>query len=205
MGAGSGKSDDVPAGLHVGSAPTNSAAEAGRTGSSPTVNPNLLAKTSPYGLPPASRPRSESSLEGAKTSLERKVFGDRRVYSMTLNMPNLNSAGGSWIIRFAESKTDAPKGDLSAPVAVHKVDPAYPLELMRQNVAGTVTLQAVIAADGSVEKIQVLQGVDDRLDHYACEAFRRWHFFPATRDGNPVDLDAVVVIPFRPILPKSNY
>jgi protein TonB len=124
---------------------------------------------------------------------------------MTLNMPNLNSAGGSWIIRFAESKTDAPKGDLSAPVAVHKVDPAYPLELMRQNVAGTVTLQAVIAADGTVEKVQVLQGVDDRLDHYACEALRHWQFFPATRNGNPVDLDAVVAIPFRPILPKSNF
>ena len=76
---------------------------------------------------------------------------------------------------------------------------------MRQNVAGTVTLQAVIAADGTVEKVQVLQGVDDRLDHYACEALRHWQFFPATRNGNPVDLDAVVAIPFRPILPKSNF
>jgi protein TonB len=121
---------------------------------------------------------------------------------MTLNMPNLNSAGGSWVIRFAESKENGPKADLTAPVAVHKVDPAYPLELMRQNVAGTVTLQAVIAADGSVDKVQVLQGVDSRLDTYACEALRHWHFFPATRNGNPVDLDAVVVIPFRPILPK---
>jgi len=203
--SGTGKHSDAPAGLHVGSVPAPSAPEAGHAGSSPAVNPNLLAKATPFPASSVSRSRTDSSLDVAKTPLERKVFGDRRVYSMTLNMPNLNSAGGSWIIRFAESKTDAPKGDLSAPVAVHKVDPAYPLELMRQNVAGTVTLQAVIAADGTVEKVQVLQGVDDRLDHYACEALRHWQFFPATRNGNPVDLDAVVAIPFRPILRKSNF
>jgi len=169
------------------------------------VNPNLLPKTGSFPTSSLPRSRSEESMEGAKTPLERRVFGDRRVYSMTLNMPNLNSAGGSWIIRFAESTSDAPKGDLSAPVAVHKVDPAYPLELMRQNVAGTVTVRAVIASDGTVEKIQVLQGVDGRLDRYACDALRHWQFFPATRNGSPVDLDAVIVIPFRPILPKSNY
>ena len=33
---------------------------------------------------------------------ERAVFGNRKFYSVTLNMPNLNSASGSWVIRFAE-------------------------------------------------------------------------------------------------------
>ena len=31
---------------------------------------------------------------------------------MALNMPNLNSAGGSWIIRFAELKEGGEKGEL---------------------------------------------------------------------------------------------
>ena len=200
-GKATGNGDpSLPRGLQVGAAPETSSATAGKSSASDLVNPNLLSRAYVPSLPSPSR--VGSSDEVAKTPLEQKVFGGRHVYSLTLNMPNLNSAGGSWVIRFAEASSSAPKGDFTTPVAVHKVDPAYPLELMRKNVAGTVTLQAVIAADGSVEKVQVLQGVDEQLDRFACDAFRRWRFFPATRNGNPVDLDAVVMIPFRPILQR---
>jgi TonB family protein len=131
------------------------------------------------------------------TELEKKVFGDRKFYSMTLNMPNLNSAGGSWIIRFAEMKEDSAHGDLVAPLATRKVDPGYPAELMRSNVQGTVILYAVIRSDGSVGEIRILRGVDERLDEYARAALSRWHFTPATKNGYAVDLEAVVLIPFR--------
>ncbi len=129
---------------------------------------------------------------------------------MTLNMPNLNSAGGSWVIRFAElsgneAKGNESKGELSAPVATQKVDPAYPLELMRRNVHGTVTLYAVIRNDGSVTDVRVLRGVDDRLDQYARAALAHWRFRPATKNGSPVDLEAVVMIPFRPVRGKSGF
>jgi protein TonB len=116
---------------------------------------------------------------------------------MSLNMPNLNSAGGSWVIRFAELKPGGPRGDLVAPVATQKVDPGYPIELMRQNVAGNVTLRAVIRSDGSVADVTVLNSVDDRLNSYAQSALSRWRFQPATKNGNAVDLEAVVTIPFH--------
>ena len=77
------------------------------------------------------------------------------------------------------------------------------MELMRQNVQGTVTLYAVIRSDGSVGTVQVLRGIDDRLDEYARSALSRWRFQPATKNGKGVDLDAVVMIPFRPG-PKRN-
>jgi len=77
------------------------------------------------------------------------------------------------------------------------VDPAYPLELMRRNVEGTVALYAVIHSDGSVSNVRVLRGVDDRLDGYAMAALSRWRFHPATKNGNPVALEAVVMIPFK--------
>ena len=136
---------------------------------------------------------------------ERAVFGNRKFYSVTLNMPNLNSAGGSWVIRFAELNGNESKGELTAPVATQKVDPAYPLELMRRNVQGTVTLYAVIRSDGSVSDVRILRSVDDRLDQYARAALAHWHFRPATRNGNAVDLEAVVVIPFRPVRGKSTF
>jgi TonB family protein len=147
------------------------------------------------------QPDGESKLSPA----EREIFGERKFYSLTLNMPNLNSAGGSWVIRFAALKQNANAGELSAPAATRKVDPAYPIELMRQNVAGTVTLYAVIHADGKIGGVRVLRGIDDRLDQYAAEALAQWRFQPATRNGDPEDVEAVFRIPFRPARVKSGF
>jgi TonB family protein len=131
------------------------------------------------------------------TAEERAVFGERKFYSMMLNMPNLNSAGGSWVIRFAELKENAEAGDLTAPEAVRKVDPAYPLELMRTQIEGKVILYAVIHSDGSVGDVRVLSSIDERLDEYARAALSHWRFRPAMKAGTAVALEAVVSIPFR--------
>ncbi len=207
----------VPPGLMVGAAPGREATPGpadtgGGNGSAGGADPPQDPRSSPLmadATPPRvsgtpSRPASAVSNSKA-TELDRMVFGARKFYSMTLNMPNLNSAGGSWVIRFAELKQDETKGELTAPVATQKVDPAYPIELMRHNVQGTVTLYAIIRGDGSVGEVRVLRGVDDRLDEYARKALARWHFQPATRNGSAVDLEAVVMIPFRAVRVKSNF
>jgi TonB family protein len=131
--------------------------------------------------------------------IETEVFGGRKYYSMALNMPNLTSSGTSWIVRFAEMNPQpGSAGELvSAPVALSKVDPAYPATLMRDRVEGTVILYAVIRSDGSVAEVRVLQGVEDTLDENARDALRKWHFRPGTKNGAPVDLEAVFKIPFR--------
>ena len=95
-------------------------------------------------------------------ALERQVFGRKKYYSLVLNMPNLTSATGSWIVRFAELKQSDNKIAIAAPVAVSKVDPAYPADAMRDNVEGTVTLYAVIHTDGTVSGIKILNSVDPR-------------------------------------------
>ena len=137
-------------------------------------------------------------------------------------MPNLNSAGGSWVIRFAElnhglngldsngldgnhNPNPGSAGDLSQPAATRKVDPAYPAQLMRENVAGTVILYAIIHADGTVGGVRVLRGVDARLDQFASEAVSQWKFHPATKNGAPVDVEATFHIPFRPLRVGSNF
>jgi TonB family protein len=189
--SGSGHtSKGVPPGLFVGAG--SKPATASAAGNSP-----LLASVTPPRVTAAPRGAREMP-ENAASDLERKVFGGRKFYAMTLNVPNLNSAGGSWVLHFAELKENESQTELTAPVATHEVDPGYPLELMRENVQGTVTLSAVIRSDGSVGNVEVLRGVDDRLDVYARAALARWHFRPATRNGDAVALQAVVMIPFRP-------
>ena len=124
------------------------------------------------------------------------VFGTKKYYSMTLNMPSVTSAAGSCIIRFAELDEQRAGGDLTAPIAMLKVDPAYPAEAIRERVQGTVTLYAVIHKDGTVGEVRVLHGVDERLDHNAQVVLERWQFRPATRNGSAVESEAVVQIPF---------
>jgi TonB family protein len=213
-GAGSTRkgTTNIPAGLYVGSAAANSSPVAGSQSSTNSVNPNLMASVRP---PRVSSSPSRTMQPESTTKLsepERAVFGNRKFYSVTLNMPNLNSAGGSWVIRFAELKHDssnrdanAAATDLSQPAATRKVDPAYPLQLMRENVSGTVILYAIIHADGTVGNVRVLRGVDDRLDRFASQAIAQWQFQPAMKNGSPVDVEATFQIPFRPAHVGTNF
>ena len=88
---------------------------------------------------------------------------------------------------------------------MRKVDPAYPLELMKQNVAGTVILYGIIRADGTVSDVRVLRSVDGRLDRFASEAISKWQFQPATRNGTAVDVEATFWIPFRPVRAQTGF
>ena len=194
---------DLPAGLYVGKNENSSSSGSGGGASNNSVNPNLLASARPprVSVPP-SRPMPAESVANLSPA-ERAVFGDRKFYSVRLNMPNLNSSGGSWVIRFAErdgqsNSANPPSEDISQPMATRKVDPAYPLQLMHENVHGTVILYAVIRSDGTVGNVRVLRGVDRRLDQFASEALTQWQFQPATKNGSPVDVEATFQIPFRP-------
>jgi TonB family protein len=161
-----------------------------------TPKQTTMAKLERPRMADIGRARPSPTTLNAPSKIEEKVFGGRRYYSMTLNMPNLTSAGGSWIIRFAVLNETTEKGDVVAPQAMVKVDPAYPAELMRDRVEGTVTLYAVIFKDGSVGGVKVLRGVEEKLDESARAALAKWKFHPATKNGSAVDLETVVQIPF---------
>src|SRR6202790_2941240 len=131
-----------------------------------------------------------------------QVFGAKKMYTMLVNMPNLNSATGSWILNFSElrSSSSAPhvtSADLSGPSPIKKSDPRYPPTLINEHVEGEVVLYAVIRADGSVDSVELVRGLDEQLDANAMEALSQWKFRPASRQGTPIDLEAIVHIPFR--------
>ena len=205
--AGSGKDSGAPPGIFVAAPPAGASpsAVAGTPGPgkpAPTdaemeARKRIIAAAMGPNLPnihhnaPPPPPASDAS------SVEQRVFGNKPFYSVILNMPNLTSATGSWIVRYAELKQSRDKITLTAPVATTKVDPAYPPDVLRDRVEGTVTLYAVIHSDGSVGEIRVLDSLDSRLDDNAVRALSRWRFRPGTKNGEPVDIEAVVQIPFR--------
>jgi len=196
-----GNNNSLPSGLHVGAANSKAAGSVqkdgtGSAGGDGGEDSRLVASATPPRVGANARPATPVD-EDKVTEADRQVFGAKRFYSMTLNMPNLNSVTGSWVIRFAELKDTRPAGELLAPVPTEKSDPGYPLELIRENVHGSVTLYAVIHSDGRVGEIRVLNSPDERLDAFAASALARWKFLPALRAGKPVPLEAVIVIPFR--------
>jgi TonB family protein len=129
-----------------------------------------------------------------------QIFASQHVYSMNVNMPNLNSATGSWIIHFSELRlagTDRVPGEIAPPVPRRKVDPEYPPTAIQEHIEGEVILYGVIRPDGSVDSIQVVRGIDPQLDANAAAAFSQWKFHPASKGGHAVALEAIVHIPFR--------
>jgi protein TonB len=131
----------------------------------------------------------------------------KRVYTLRFSMPNLSSATGSWVLSFSELVAVTPQAEgpvaaeLSGPTALRKVDPKYPPELRDKRVQGEVILYAVIRADGSVDSIQLVRGIEPTLDANAMQALAQWKFRPAERQGVPVDIETVVRIPFRAVTP----
>ena len=127
----------------------------------------------------------------------------RVVYAMAIQMPNVTSYSGSWMVWFAEriARPGEPPANIRLPEPRHKVDPAYIRSAVDQRIEGVVKLAAVIGKDGRVDRIELLSGIDNRLDESAVEALGKWLFEPALRDGAPIEVDAVFEVPFR-VAPK---
>jgi TonB family protein len=211
-GGGSGAGSGGPPGIMVGAPPAGAvtSAAAGTPSKFPgagmagdpvfAARKRMMAAAMAASLPGVRNrppPPPVRLPEDPELSVEQRVFGKKRYYKLIMNMPNLSSATGSWIIRFAELTQNADKAPLMGPVATTKVDPAYPADAMRDRVEGTVTLYAVIRTDGTVDDVKVLNSLDSRLDANAAHALAGWRFLPGTKGGAPVALEAVVEVPFR--------
>ena len=124
-------------------------------------------------------------------------FSGRRVHTLAINMPNINSGAGSWIVRFSEAQGARSKGKLFAPAPRVKVDPTYARAAISERIEGEVILSAMIRNDGVVDHVKLIKSVDERLDQAAIAALGKWEFHPALKGGVPVDVQVVVRIPFR--------
>ena len=172
------------------------------TGIPPLSQQNLLAAMRPgSGVPHiAAQPHAPR----VTSSPDPRMDG-RAVYMMAIQMQNITSYSGSWMVWFAEHQAlpGAPPLEMRPPDPTRKVDPKYIADAVLERVEGTVRLSAVIRKDGHVESVELLKRLDDRLDKSAEEALAKWQFEPAMADGTPVDVDAVFEIPFR-LPPKTT-
>ena len=149
---------------------------------------------------PSSAPASQPANSGAMkvTGAPDPRFEGRDVFMMAIQMPNLTSFSGSWLMWYADRTAhEAGLAPIAPPVAHRKVDPKYLPAAVADGIQGKVLLACVIGSDGHVTGVEVVKGVEERLNASAVEAIGKWEFNPATRLGQPVAVDVLVEIPFR--------
>ncbi|MBZ5704223.1 MAG: TonB family protein [Acidobacteriia bacterium] len=78
----------------------------------------------------------------------------------------------------------------------HKVDPVYPEAARRANIQGTVVLDAVIGADGTVVDLRPVSG-PDALTPAALDAVKWWRFQPYRINGQPTQVRTTFAVEFR--------
>ena len=123
-------------------------------------------------------------------------FQGRNVYTMVIPIENFPPYSSDWILWFAERN---PKpGDspfVHAPTPLRKFETVEPV-LPGSRTELRVQLAAVITKEGKLAGIKFLRSLAPPLESAVLRDISAWEFKPATRDGNPVDVDVVMEIPY---------
>jgi TonB family protein len=83
------------------------------------------------------------------------------------------------------------------PEFLNRVKPDYPDAADRADITATVEASAVFHANGQVGEVQITRWAGFSLDASAERAIRQLKFKPATRDGTPISVRAIVRYNFR--------
>jgi protein TonB len=84
---------------------------------------------------------------------------------------------------------------VSEGLLIHKVTPLYPPLARQARIQGTVVLQAVIAKDGTIQNLRLMQG-HPMLAPSAIEAVKQWRYKPYFLNGEPVEVETQITVNF---------
>jgi periplasmic protein TonB len=87
---------------------------------------------------------------------------------------------------------------LNPPRVLAEVKPQYTSDAMRAKIQGTVWLECVVTAEGTVTNVRVIKSLDPTfgLDQEAIKAARQWRFAPGTMEGRPVPVRVTIELTF---------
>lgn len=124
-------------------------------------------------------------------------FPGRLVYTTAIRFVEGNdSTGTDWVVWYSERtpKTgDVPR--LRPPVPWRRVKPGAANVLPAGARYRTTRLAAVIRASGQVDCISLLPGGVEAQGRIAIAMLQAWQFLPAVRNGEAIEVDAVIELP----------
>jgi TonB family protein len=86
-------------------------------------------------------------------------------------------------------------GSIMQKKIIQSVAPVYPPLARAAQVVGTVVLHAIIATDGSVQKLEVVSGPPLLLEA-ALDAVKQWRYQPTKLNGESVEVDTTIQVVF---------
>lgn len=99
----------------------------------------------------------------------------------------------------AQDKAPYRQGDgITMPQVIKEVKPEYPVAAKRARIQGTVGMDVVVLADGTVGQVTVTRSLDQTygLDEAAVAAARQWQFEPGKKDGKAVPVQVELEMSF---------
>ncbi len=88
-------------------------------------------------------------------------------------------------------------GDVEGAKLFTRVMPVYPESAKRAGAQGIVVLHAVVAKDGSLLSLRVMNGqVNPDLARAAVEAVSHWRYRPTLLNGQPVEIETTIEVNF---------
>ena len=100
----------------------------------------------------------------------------------------------------AEQVAVRPGSGVTPPRLLKPVEPIYTPAAEAAGITGTVELEAVVAANGTVLEVRVKRSLDQQLglDAEAVKAAKGWLFEPGRRNGEPVPVIVTLILEFGP-------
>ena len=82
---------------------------------------------------------------------------------------------------------------LESAMLIHRVEPVYPALARQTRREGQVELRAIIATDGTIQSLQVVNG-DALFLRSAADAVSQWRYRPTVLNGQPVEIETYITV-----------
>ena len=88
---------------------------------------------------------------------------------------------------------------VTVPEVLKEIRPRHTPASMERRIEGSVMMDVVVEADGTVGEGKVTKSLDveSGLDQQAIDAMKQWEFKPGTYEGKPVAVEITVELSYR--------
>ncbi len=130
------------------------------------------------------------------------VFHDEAVFTVYLNPATAaDDPASPWPLQYAVlDPAGVALQDLLPPSPVKKQAPVWPPDLLTRYSGQEIVVYAIIDAEGKMQHLKALQSPNARLSEALLAVLGQWLFRPATMNGKPVAVKAVLGVPISPAL-----
>jgi periplasmic protein TonB len=78
-----------------------------------------------------------------------------------------------------------------------RANPTYPMDLKRQGVEGSCTLEFIVDSNGNVSQARVVKATHREFENPAMQAVLKWRFKPGKKGGRSVNTRVQIALEFK--------